>query len=545
MSFNGIPATTHPGHTANVTSSAVARKEPQIQASNPEQQREARIQMAATFLVHPAVKGGEWAQQRNFLVSKGLSEEEMLEARYRCEGHEPPTWPVQPLPLAGEAAAIEPAPKCVQPIEVAWPEASVTKLGLDAPVAKVGKASHNQGSSGGSSDSSDSSNGSTSSSSSSSSAPAVSGGYKQGGPVESLQPRTQLSAGARQDGAAHSQPMRLPAAERTRTPSRIVVISPSATARQAGATHAVNKPVHQDRGRGASPQPVKRDRSPSRPVVYRSDMDLWPPGMSGVPLTRPQRLELMNLARFRGRRLQECARDLAEADRCSAQCIQGAEKETFQALCEDLRAEQHRLTAEWSKAAAAAAGAANHSAEGVRPVYVQGERLFCAAIDSAARGRLLGPLRDSVCAAAKDRRQMQVAAATAVANGLGVETPARKGRRRLSQANSEESLGSVPFQQPKTQVLVQTQPPPPAGVCDPRPQPRASVPDPPLNKEPCFSLRLTKSRKALRLDLEDEVPKRTPIDLDNDISKPAQANGTFAASATADAAPIGRRLRVI
>merc|ERR1719362_1167056 len=125
-------------------------------------------------------------------------------------------------------------------------------------------------------------------------------------------------------------------------------------------------------------------------------MDLWPPGMLGMPLNRQQRLELIRIAKVHGCRLQECTRDLAEASKSCANCLRGAEKQAFEVLCEDLRVEQHRLTLAWHglveplhvkwassstaarAAAGAAAGAADHSAEGIRPVYVQGGRLFCA-----------------------------------------------------------------------------------------------------------------------------------------------------------------------
>merc|ERR1712083_672179 len=62
-------------------------------------QKEARIQMAATFLVHPAAKGGKWSQQLNFLLSKGLSQDEADEARRRYENGEAGSWPIVPLPV--------------------------------------------------------------------------------------------------------------------------------------------------------------------------------------------------------------------------------------------------------------------------------------------------------------------------------------------------------------------------------------------------------------------------------------------------------------
>merc|ERR1719362_1158709 len=64
-------------------------------------------------------------------------------------------------------------------------------------------------------------------------------------------------------------------------------------------------------------------------------MDLWPPGMLGMPLNRQQRLELIRIAKVHGCRLQECTRDLAEASKSCANCLRGAEKQAFEVLCED------------------------------------------------------------------------------------------------------------------------------------------------------------------------------------------------------------------
>lgn len=79
--------------------------------------REALVKQAMTFLANPGLASTPWEKKKSFLEGKGLSEEEIEEARRRSEEKEatpsplPPTAPASPLPAAPlRAPPVGPAP---------------------------------------------------------------------------------------------------------------------------------------------------------------------------------------------------------------------------------------------------------------------------------------------------------------------------------------------------------------------------------------------------------------------------------------------------
>jgi len=197
-------------------------------------------------------------------------------------------------------------------------------------------------------------------------------------------------------------------------------------------------------------------RSPCRPVVYRSDANLWPPGVQGRPLEHKQRADLARLASVHGERLRDCSRDLEEAEAKAAAVGAGPEKDAFQGLCEVLREEVKRIIQEWcglaealqagwAKPESLSVSAPSGGASGaVRPLRLRGERWFCASLETPSLGRVLGPLRPSAEAAARDRKALAQAAQSRESAGAArppTETPreARPGRKASRQASDASS----------------------------------------------------------------------------------------------------------
>lgn len=370
--------------------------------------REAKVKMAATFLLHPAVKSGDQAQQLVFLKSKGVLEEEVLEARRRLAAQAggkaaaamPPTRATPPANVAPPPRAAPPRAE-VLPARAAMaalpaarvPPARVLPARMPTPVAPVQPAV------------------------SSTVAPAVAAAQPQRAPVApavaAAEPQrvpvrsaasnghaavptkvedavcsSSSSSSSREDAVAakrrkvegadssddssssssssedanppatQAPKPRLPPASSpkkvaAKPPGQLTRLAPAPAIQPPGLSTKEPKPVVGPVAGHVNTAAIKAAFGPvlpDGPVVYRSDSALWPPDVTGGPLLPAQRKQLAHLAASHGARLEECRRDLAEVEGVAAAGnTSEGEQETLRGLGEGLRAELALVSSLWKE----------------------------------------------------------------------------------------------------------------------------------------------------------------------------------------------------
>lgn len=223
----------------------------------------------------------------------------------------------------------------------------------------------------------------------------------------------------------------------------------------------------------AASQARVRQRSPSRPRVYRSDTQLWPEALGAPrPIRTSLRAKLRRLERHFGVQVRDSEADIKEAiDRADGFARACDSSKALRAHAEALRKEVAKVQKEWAKAvekllATEAAADGSGGGEGVAeapgsvidvlPVQVRGNRLYCASLrlrdvgaaegatSAAERGRHLGPLRNNASEAAQDAQQMRARLGDVDGKASGKRPPPEAEadgekedkRRRLSSAKA-------------------------------------------------------------------------------------------------------------
>eukprot|EP00931_Biecheleriopsis_adriatica_P050749 TRINITY_DN29405_c0_g1_i1.p1 TRINITY_DN29405_c0_g1~~TRINITY_DN29405_c0_g1_i1.p1 ORF type:complete len:421 (-),score=107.86 TRINITY_DN29405_c0_g1_i1:56-1318(-) len=355
--------------------------------------RKVRVELAAAFLAHPVAKGSEWEVQREFLLSKGVQEDELQEAYLQMLTGKAPTWPLKPLQEVEDLPA---AP--AQCTERAGDAAAGGRSKLPAGEAQV-LSDEDDGAS--------SSSSSSSSSSKSNRKSTAKGSGKTGSSAVSQEPK----ATPRPPAPKASRPAPAPrASASTEGPGSSSSGEESSSSSSSSSSLPTKKA---DKPQGKT-QSSALPAAASAAVVYRSDNELWPPGMEGRPLVRSQRIALRRVASKHGEPYSECMRDLQDAKQKAAEFRRACPgKQEVLDLCAQLEVEAEKLRCEWCNAVdKVQAGwkrevttSARLPTTGVRPQVVRGRRWYCACVVDEGK-RILGPLRPSAKEAAADHALM-------------------------------------------------------------------------------------------------------------------------------------------
>eukprot|EP00930_Biecheleria_cincta_P085170 TRINITY_DN74581_c0_g1_i1.p1 TRINITY_DN74581_c0_g1~~TRINITY_DN74581_c0_g1_i1.p1 ORF type:complete len:446 (+),score=78.05 TRINITY_DN74581_c0_g1_i1:78-1415(+) len=415
-----------------------------------------RVELAATFLGHPAAQASEWADQKEFLLSKGVTEGELQEAHLLHLTGKAPSWPLRPLPLlelSVRAAAPRSTPSSTQP--------QPTSTGSDTASHAIRVSSDSE---------------SSSSTSSSSAMPsgAVSSGASQAVPKKTCV-STPAGSVKSSSQSCHTSDVRksvaanpTPAKDSAESDDEDSSSSSSSSKKAAGAsstgtstavptTAGSSTTVPSDVGKHLvlnsesakfltkreNVQEVSSSSSSSTssssgsasqktpgsgktagstvpralPVVYRSDVELWPPGIEATPLFPDQRRQLRLLACDHGKRLAECMEDLNDVKAKAAEYRKACPgKQQLLDAGSVLEAEAERLRCNWREAVACISIPPSQvcarplDSQGIRPQVVRGRRWYSACVEGMPRQ--LGPLRPSLKEAVADYELMRSTAPT-------------------------------------------------------------------------------------------------------------------------------------
>ena len=375
-------------------------------------QKQRQIELAASFLAHPAAQASEWDKQKNFLLAKGLNEEEVDQAHRIYLTGKARTWPLKPLP-AEEALAITfaaPArpqgfekpdePSRNRELEDDMPLSSWASTGTPAPppspraqdgVKQTAAAAENDSSS-------DSDSSSSSTSSDSDDVPVAKLAAEPvpapNSQIDSPQPKARTLA-KRQE------------AKQPEAPEAVVPSSSSSSS---------SKPLIAN-GKAKPSNPEHKKTGPQAcqvAVCYRSDKALWPREATACALTREQRTQLMRLALQFRKPLEDCLEDMEQVKKKMSEYRRDCpgKQELAAARAElEVEAESHRT--KWSDAISKVTATWQLSppatvppAEGVRPQIVRGRRWYTACLPAPGVKRVLGPLRPTLDEASRDYMAM-------------------------------------------------------------------------------------------------------------------------------------------
>ena len=379
--------------------------------------RQRKIELAASFLAHPAVQSSDWEKQKRFLRAKGLDEQEIDQAHFSYLTGKSSTWPLKPLAVNADDALLvglalpsvsmparpqgvvckgEPLAEKVSDLEddmplSCLPPAAAPKASQTPTKARPTDAAESDSSS------SDSDSSSSSTSSDSDDVPlttlvntAATTPARQGQARPAPKAKAKVLVKAQQ--SKPTEPERVESSSSSSSSSSSTPLARAQNSATAAASGSVKTTARQVA------------------VRYRSDAALWPREAATSALTREQRAKLTRLAVQFSKPLQDCLEDLQDLQKKISEFRRDCpSKQELVKTHAELEAEAEKYRSRWSDAVNKLIATWQLStpvdmspAQGVRPQIVRGKRWYIACLESPGMKRVLGPLRPTAEEASRD-----------------------------------------------------------------------------------------------------------------------------------------------